>query len=392
VSAPHGAAAATSAQPAAGEVSRGPAASGPLAQGLRSVLRRPGARVPLIVLALLYAAALLADFLAPYGMDQKHYRDPHFYKYHPPMRVRWIDDAGRFHARPFVYASRLEDLGGPRYAEDRSVRYPLRFFARGARYPVLFGLASWDRHLFGVDEPGRVFLLGADFFGRDILSRILFGARVSLSIGLIGIAITFVIGLALGGASGFFGGAVDDILMRFSEVVISLPVLYLIVALAGVLPADLPTHYRYLLIVVILSFVGWAPVSRVIRGMVLAIRENEFVQAARALGLPPSRIIWRHVLPATTSTVVVAATMSVPFYILGEVSLSFLGVGLQEPQASWGLMLNDAQNVTVLRHFPWLLAPGIFISIAVAAYNFLGDGLRDALDPRERSTLESAAE
>ena len=263
---------------------------------------------------------------------------------------------------------------------------------RGARYPVAFGLASWDRHLFGVDEPGRVFLLGADFFGRDILSRILFGARVSLSMGLVGIAITFVLGLALGGASGFFGGAVDDILMRFSEVVISLPVLYLIVALAGVLPADLATHHRYLLIVVILSFVGWAPLSRVIRGMVLAIRENEFVQAARALGLPPARIIWRHVLPATTSTVVVAATMSVPFYILGEVSLSFLGVGLQEPQASWGLMLNDAQNVTVLRHFPWLLAPGVFIAIAVAAYNLLGDGLRDALDPREGSSLEGAAD
>jgi peptide/nickel transport system permease protein len=387
VNAPQGTAAPAPAPPAAGERARGP-----LAQGLRGVLRRPGARASLIVLALLYAAALLADLLAPYGMDQKHYRDPHFYKYHPPMRLRWIDDDGRFHARPFVYASRLEDLGGTRYAEDRSVRYPLRLFARGVRYSVLFGLASWDRHLFGVDEPGRVFLLGADFFGRDILSRILFGARVSLSMGLVGIAITFVLGLALGGASGFFGGTVDDILMRFSEVVISLPVLYLIVALAGILPADLPTHQRYLLIVVILSFVGWAPLSRVIRGMVLAIRENEFVQAARALGLPPSRIIWRHVLPATTSTVVVAATMSVPFYILGEVSLSFLGVGLQEPQASWGLMLNDAQNVTVLRHFPWLLAPGIFISIAVAAYNFLGDGLRDALDPREGSRLPSAAD
>jgi len=356
-----------------------------LRRAVRGVLRRRAAALSLAVLASLYGAALFADFLAPYGMDEKHYRDPQFYKHHPPMRLRWVDAEGRFHARPFVYASHLVDLGATRYAVDRASRLPLRFFVRGSRYPVLFGLATWDRHLFGVDAPGRVFLLGTDFFGRDIASRILFGARISLSIGLIGIAITFCLGLALGGASGYFGGAVDDLLMRFSEIVISLPVLYLVIALAGVLPATLSSTLRYLLIVVILSLVGWAPLSRVIRGMVLAIRESEYVLAARALGLPAARVIWRHVLPATTSTVVVAATLSVPFYILGEVSLSFLGVGLQEPQASWGLMLSEAQNVTALRRLPWLLTPGLFIAIVVMAYNFLGDGLRDALDPSESS-------
>jgi len=354
-------------------------------RAISGVLRRPSAAIALAILVLLYGAAFFADFIAPYGMDEKHYRDPHFYKHHPPMPLRWVDAGGRFHARPFVHASRLADLGATRYAEDPGTRLPLRFFVRGSRYPVLFGLATWDRHLFGVDPPGRVFLLGTDFFGRDIASRLLFGARISLSIGLIGIAITFCLGLALGGASGYFGGAVDDWLMRFSEIVISLPVLYLVIALAGVLPPSLSSGLRYLLIVVILSIVGWAPLSRVIRGMVLAIRESEYVTAARALGLPARRIIWRHVLPATTSTVVVAATLSVPFYILGEVSLSFLGVGLQEPQASWGLMLSEAQNVTALRRLPWLLTPGLFISVVVMAYNFLGDGLRDALDPRETS-------
>ncbi len=349
----------------------------------RALLRRRSAALSLAVLALLYGGALLAGFLAPYGIDSKHYREPHDYKYHPPMRLRFVDDAGRFHARPFVYASRLVDRGRTLYREDRSNVHRVRFFVRGDRYPLLFGLGSWDRHLFGVDEPGRVFLLGTDLFGRDLLSRILYGARVSLSVGLVGIAITFAFGLAIGGAAGYFGGAVDDVLMRVAEVLMSLPALYLVIALAGILPPTLSSADRYLLIVVILSLVGWASISRVIRGMVLSIRESEFVVAARALGLPTARIIWRHVLPGTATYVVVAATMSVPFYILGEVALSFLGVGIREPQASWGLLLNDAQNVTVLRSFPWLLIPGAVLFVTVMAYNFLGDGLRDALDPRE---------
>ncbi len=348
----------------------------------RALLCRRSAALSLAVLALLYGGALLAGFFAPYGMDSKHYREPHDYKYHPPMRLRFVD-AGRFHARPFVYSSRLVDRGRALYQEDRAVIHRVRFFVRGERYPLLFGLGSWDRHLFGVDEPGRVFLLGTDLFGRDLLSRILYGARVSLSVGLVGIAITFAFGLAIGGAAGYFGGAVDDVLMRVAEVLMSLPALYLVIALAGVLPPTLSSTDRYLLIVFILSFVGWASISRVIRGMVLSVRESEFVLAARALGLPTARIIWRHVLPGTATYVVVAATMSVPFYILGEVALSYLGVGIREPQASWGLLLNDAQNVTVLRSFPWLLIPGVILFITVMAYNFLGDGLRDALDPRE---------
>jgi peptide/nickel transport system permease protein len=352
---------------------------------IRALRRRRAATLSLAVLAALYGAALFAGFIAPYGVDSKNYREPYDYKYHPPMRLRFVDEAGRFHARPFVYASRLVDRGRTRYAEDRGTRYPVRFFVRGERYPILFGLGRWDRHLFGVDEPGRVFLLGTDLFGRDLFSRTLYGARVSLSVGLAGIAITFVLGLAVGGAAGYFGGWIDDLLMRGAEILMSLPALYLIIALAGILPATLPSDVRYLLIVLILSFVGWASISRVIRGMVLAIRESEFVIAAHALGFSAPRIILRHVLPGTASYVIVAATMSVPFYILGEVALSYLGVGIREPQASWGLILNDAQNVTVLRNFPWLLIPGAFIFLAVMTYNFLGDGLRDALDPRETS-------
>jgi peptide/nickel transport system permease protein len=359
-----------------------PTASAPARLLSRAILRRRSVAASLALLLWLYALALCAGFVAPYGHDQKHYREPYDFKYHPPMRLRFVDGEGRFHLRPFVHPSRLADRGRTLYAEDRSVSLPLRVFVRGERYPILLGLGAWDRHLFGVDEPGRVFLLGTDLFGRDLLSRILYGARVSLSVGLIGIALTFVLGLAVGGVAGYCGGVVDDLLMRGAEVIMSLPGLYLIVALAGVLPATLPSHVRYLLIVVILSFVGWASIARVIRGMVLSLRESEHVIAARALGFSPARIIWRHVLPATTSYVIVAATMSVPFYILGEVALSYLGVGIREPQASWGLILSDAQNVTVLRNFPWLLAPGAFVFVVVMAYNVLGDGLRDALDPR----------
>jgi peptide/nickel transport system permease protein len=353
-----------------------------IARAARDLLGRPFAAIALATLVLLYGAALFAGFLAPYGMDQKHYRAPHEYSYHPPMRPRFVDASGTLHLRPFVYATRPTGRSDPRYEDATETRLPIRLFVRGERYPILFGLASWDRHLFGVEEPGRVFLLGTDFFGRDLFSRILYGARVSLSVGLAGIAITFALGLTLGATAGYFGGIVDDLIMRGAEVVMSLPSLYLIIALAGILPAALPSDHRYALIVVILSFVGWASLSRLVRGMVLSIRASDFVVAARALGLPTARIIWRHVLPSTTSAVIVAATMSVPFYILGEVALSFLGVGIQEPQASWGLMLNEAQSVTVLRKHPWVLAPGLCVSLAVLAYNFLGDALRDVLDPK----------
>src|SRR2546425_2646488 len=331
-----------------------------------------------VLLALFYATALLAPFLAPYAqetMDRERF-------FHPPQRLHMRDAAGRFHA-PFVYATTLENAGEFRFQEDRARVEPLRFFMRGERYR-LFGLIPANRHLYGVDPPGRVFLLGADPFGRDVLSRLLFGAQVSLTVGLIGIAISFALGLLLGGISGYFGGWVDNLVMRGTELLLSIPGLYLIIALRAVFPVELPSQQVYLAIVAILAFIGWAGLARVIRGMVLSIRRQEFVAAAEALGVPRLRILALHILPNTMSFVIVAATISIPGYILGEVFLSFLGVGVQEPSASWGNMLNQARSLRVLTSFPWLLwAPGTAIFITVMAFNFFGDGLRDALDPRK---------
>ncbi len=329
------------------------------------------------LLLCMYAAALFAGFVAPYGPNETHYRAPLDYRYHRPTIPALVDNEGKFHWPLFVEIG----SGGESGRAGRE-RYPLRLFVRGTEYGMFFGALKWDVHLFGVEEPGRVFLFGTDQLGRDILSRVLFGARISLSVGLLGIVVSTILGLAVGSISGYFGGLADTLLMRLSEVVMSLPGLYLIVVLGGMLPAELPSDARYVLIVAILSFLGWAGLSRVVRGMVLSLRENDYVLAARALGAGSGRIILRHVIPNTMSYVVVAATISVPYYILGEVSLSFLGVGIKEPQASWGLMLSEAQSVTVLREFTWLLTPGAFIFAVVMSFNLLGDGLRDALDPR----------
>jgi peptide/nickel transport system permease protein len=259
---------------------------------------------------------------------------------------------------------------------------PIRLFVHGAPYR-LFGVIRTDRHLFGVDPPERLFLFGADSFGRDVFSRLLFGGQVSLTVGLVGIAISFTLGLLLGGISGYLGGWVDTVIMRSTELLLSIPGLYLIIALRGIFPTDLPSQQVYLAIVAILAFIGWAGLARIIRGMVLSIRQAEYVAAAEALGMSRLRVIARHILPNTLSFVIVAATISVPGYILGEIVLSFLGVGVQEPAASWGNMLNQARSLRVLGSFPWLLfVPGTAIFLTVMAFNLFGDGLRDALDPR----------
>lgn len=260
-------------------------------------------------------------------------------------------------------------------------RYPIRFFVQGWEYKWL-GLIPGNLHLFGVEAPAQLFLFGADSFGRDVFSRIIFGSRVSLSVGLIGILITFTIGLFLGGFSGFYGGWIDEGMMRLTEILMSIPGLYLLIALRSVLPPELPSTVTYLLIVVILSFIGWPGMSRVIRGMVLSIKQREFVEAAKAMGYPPRRIIWKHIIPNTATFIIVSATLSIPGYILGEAGLSFLGFGIREPQASWGLMLSQAQNLNALQNYPWLLLPGAFLFFAILAFNLFGDAIRDAFDPR----------
>jgi peptide/nickel transport system permease protein len=343
----------------------------------RQFRRSPLALTGGVLLGALYALALLAPFVAPYPQDELD--RSRFY--HPPQALHWRDAGGGLRLRPFVHPT----VPGPaifEYREDRSREVPLRFFVRGSGYRLL-GLVPCERHLFGVDPPGRVDLLGTDPAGRDELSRLLFGAQVSLTVGLVGILISFTLGLLLGGVSGYLGGWVDGLIMRSSEVLLSIPGLYLIIALRSAFPASLPSQQVYLAIVAILALIGWAGLARVIRGMVLSIRHSDFVAAAEALGMSRMRIIVRHVLPNTMSFVIVAATVSVPGYILGEVFLSFLGVGVQEPNASWGNMLQQARSLTVLTDFPWLLyAPGVAIFLTVMAFNFLGDGLRDALDPR----------
>ncbi len=332
-----------------------------------------------ILLVILYGLALFAPFVAPYSqevMDRERF-------FHPPQRLHWVDARGAFRIVPFVHPTRLESPRDFTYREDRGTVQPVRFFVRGHRYR-LFSLIPTDRHLFGVDAPGRIYLLGTDPLGRDVFSRLLFGAQISLTVGLVGIAISFTIGLLVGGISGYFGGWIDNITMRITELLFAIPGLYLLLALRGIFPVDLPSEQVYLAIIVILAFIGWAGLARIIRGMVLSIRRQEFIAAAEALGMSRLRIIARHILPNTMSFVIVAATVAVPGYILGEVVLSFLGLGVQEPAASWGNMLSQARSLRFLTSFPWLLfAPGCAIFLTVLAFNFLGDGLRDALDPRK---------
>jgi peptide/nickel transport system permease protein len=328
------------------------------------------------LLLLFYGGAIFASFLAPYPMEAQD--RPRFY--HPPTPVHFRDAEGAWRG-PFVHGTLLVDPLRRVYEEDPTVTYPLRFFVKGEPHRIL-GVPT-DIHLFGVSGPGKVFLLGSDQFGRDVFSRLWYGARISLSVGLVGILITYTLGLLVGGVAGYYGGLVDNLLMRMSEVLMSVPGLYLILALRAAFPDDIRSDLMYLTIILILSLVFWASLARIIRGMVLSIRENEFVTAAEALGVPSFRIIVRHILPNTASFVIVAATLSVPAYILGEVALSFLGAGIQEPVASWGNMLQQAQSLNVLSNFPWILAPGLFIFLTVLAFNFLGDGLRDALDPRK---------
>ncbi len=356
-----------------------PAPQSPARLFWRQFRRSPLAVAGAALLVAFYTIALFAPFIAPYSQEEMD-RDRFF---HPPHRLHWFDARGHFHPVPFVRPTTLVDPGNLTYHEVPDAIVPLEFLARGARYR-LFGVIPADRHLFLVKPPERVFLLGADQFGRDVFSRLLFGAQISLTVGLVGIAISFTLGLLLGGISGYFGGWIDTVIMRSTELLLSIPGLYLIIALRAIFPTNLESQQVYLGIVAILAFIGWAALARVIRGMVLSIRRAEYVTAAEALGMSRLRIIARHILPNTLSFVIVAATISIPGYILGEVVLSFLGVGVQEPAASWGNMLNQARSLRVLSSFPWLLyVPGTAIFLTVMAFNLLGDGLRDALDPRK---------
>jgi len=342
--------------------------------------RSKPACISALVLVIFYLVAGLGDFFAPYSMG---FSDPDLANA-PPTQIHFLVGRGSI-SGPCVYPiERSFDVETYKqiYGEQKTVCLPVKLFVRGEKYK-LFGLIPGDLHLFGVDSPGRIFLLGADINGRDNFSRLLFGAQKSLTIGFLGLLIMFPVGIIYGGISGFCGGLIDNVMMRIAEAIMSIPGFYLLIALAALLPAGMSSTQRFALITVILSFIGWAGLARVIRGMVLSIREQEFVEAARAVGQPEWKNLLLHVLPQTTSFVIVAATLQVPSFILSESGLSFIGLGIQQPDASWGNMLKAAlDNANDLYNQPWLLAPGLLIFLTILCFNTLGDTCRDILDPK----------
>ncbi len=328
-------------------------------------------------LALLYALLPFVEFLAPYGRDT---RDAGAI-YAPPQPVRLIHE-GRF-IGPFVYELRMRlDLATMRrvYEEDRSRPQRLRFFCRGDRYR-LWGLWEADLHLVCPPAGGRFHLLGTDRLGRDLFSRILYGARVSLTVGLVGIAVSFVLGILLGGLAGYYGGLVDRLVQRTIEVIRCFPTIPLWLALSAAIPVWWDPLWVYFGITVILGLIDWTGLARSVRGKVLALREEDFVQAARLFGAGPLWILGRHIVPNFASHLIASATLAIPNMILGETALSFLGLGVRPPMVSWGVLLNEAQNVDAIVLYPWLLAPVVPVVLVVLAFNFFGDGLRDAADP-----------
>ena len=335
--------------------------------------------IGLIILGLLYLMVIFADFIAPYNYTATH-RD---FLNVPPTQIHWFHE-GTFMG-PFIYGvKRVRDpvTFGWKQEVDPSKIYPIRLFAKGQTYKF-WGLWETDIHLFGVgpDATAPLFLFGGDRLGRDVFSRTVIGSRVSMTAGLLGTFIAVFLGAIIGSVSGYFGGWIDVGIQRFIEVLRSFPRIPLWLALAMILPPQWPSTSVYFGIVIVLSFIGWMGVARVIRGMVLSLREKEYVLAAKVTGQSDMKIIVKHLVPNTATYLVVVSTLSIPGMILVESAISFLGLGIKEPMTSWGLLLSQAQSLTVIQNYPWQMIPGIFIVVAVMCFNFVGDALRDAFDP-----------
>ena len=325
------------------------------------------AGISLVILIVIYLLALFAPFVSPYDFRAQNRKHPNA----PPTHIH-ISPLAEWGESPFYFhPSKMVDVFKRRYEEDRSRKVYIDFL-------------TGDGRLFGPrDKAGKVFLLGSDALGRDLFSRILHGGRVSLTVGILGVLISYSLGIIIGSISGYFGGRIDNIIMRIAEVFMSVPSFFLLLALAVVIPSNISSAMTFILIVVIMSFIGWAGFARVIRGMVISERERDYVMAAKCLGAGHTRILFKHIIPATFNYTIISATLSIPAFILGESALSLLGLGIQEPDASWGNLLASAQNVQALINYPWILTPGFFIFLTIMSYNFLGDYLRDILSPRD---------
>jgi len=331
-----------------------------------------------IVLICYYTVALFCEFLAPY--DPRHtFPDRELA---PPQRLHFVDSEGHFSLRPFAY-DLTQELNTQTwlygYEKVEENRYPFRLFVRGDEYKM-WGFIRTNVHLFGVDG-GTIFLFGTDKLGRDMLSRTIYGTRVSLTIGLLGVFISLILGLLFGGLSGMLGGTTDVVIQRIIEVLLCIPAIPLWMALSAALPHDWSPLTIFFALTVVLSLIGWTPLARVVRGKILSLREEEFVLAARVSSLSTWSIIRTHMIPNFFSYVLVNVTLAIPGMILGETALSFLGIGLRPPINSWGVLLQQAQSFQTVAIYPWLLIPGFFVIVAVLSLNFVGDGLRDAVDP-----------
>ena len=342
-------------------------------------LKHKVAVVALVYLIIAYLVMIFSEFIIP--LDPAQY-DVDF-TYAPPTRIHFKNENGQFRLRPYVYG--LKKSLNVKYMmmefiEDTEQKYYLSLFKRGFEYRFLW-LFKTDIHLFGVEDGGAIFLLGADQMGRDVFSRTIFASRISLTIGLLGIAISFVLGLLFGSIAAYKGGIVDDIIQRIIEALRSIPTLPLWMGLGTAIPPQWSIVQTYFMIVVILSLVGWTGLARVVRGRFLTLLNEDYVTSARVHGSGEARIFIVHLIPSMTSHIIATLTLSIPRMILAETSLSFLGLGIREPAISWGVLLSTAQNLNILVNSPWQVTPAIFVVLTVLSYNFLGDGLRDAADP-----------